>query len=78
MLAIIARRNGLVQRHDYSQTSDGSSMGFCASSEAIPVTAPHKNIWKNFNLEEATTIKTWLWADQRGLNLTQETVATDL
>jgi primary-amine oxidase len=76
MLVMIAKRDG----HSGSKHSEPSNAvpGFCASTDAVPVTAPHKNLWKNFNIEEATAIRDWLWAEQRNLNLTQETKATDL
>lgn len=71
----------VTKRNGHSETKNLNSNGvpgFCASTEAIPVAAPHRNLWKNFNTEEATTIRNWLWAGKQNLNLTQETMATDL
>lgn len=54
----------------------------CADTSPIPVTAPRHNVWKNFDVEEAATIREWLWAykdsDGRGFNFKSGVAATDL
>ena len=52
--------------------------GSCASTDPIPVQAPHKNVWKNLDVDEATAIRNWVWDDERGFNLTRGIHATDL
>ncbi|KAJ7814419.1 amine oxidase catalytic domain-containing protein [Mycena olivaceomarginata] len=53
----------------------------CADTSPIPATAPRHNVWKNFDVEEATVIRDGLWtykgSDGFGFNLTTGTVATD-
>ncbi|KAF7374336.1 Amine oxidase catalytic domain-containing protein [Mycena sanguinolenta] len=54
----------------------------CADTSPISTTAPRHNVWKNFDVEEATAIREWLWAykdlNGLGLNLTTSMAATDL
>ncbi|KAJ7846914.1 amine oxidase catalytic domain-containing protein [Mycena leptocephala] len=66
--------------NDYA--SGHSMPGLCADTSPIPATAPHHNVWKNFDVEEAVAIREWLWAytdsDGRGFNFTDGLAATDL
>ncbi|KAJ7253466.1 amine oxidase catalytic domain-containing protein [Mycena rebaudengoi] len=60
----------------------GHSMpGMCADTSPIPVTAPHGNVWKNLDVQEAVAIRDWLAAykhpDGTGFNLTAGMAATD-
>jgi hypothetical protein len=54
----------------------------CVDTSPIPATAPHHNVWKNFDVEEAAAIREWLWAytdsDGRGFNFTSGLAATDV
>lgn len=52
--------------------------GSCASTDPIPVEAPHRNVWKNLDVDEATAIRNWIWDDDRGFNLTRGMHATDM
>ncbi|KAJ7212859.1 copper amine oxidase [Mycena haematopus] len=58
-----------------------ASLPQCADTSPISTTAPRHNVWKNFDVEEATAIREWLWAykDSTGLgfNLTTGIAATD-
>lgn len=74
ILVILARQSSRVRL----TATVSPSAGYCASTDAVPINAPHKNVWKNFNIDEATTIKKWLWAPDKNLNLTKERDATDL
>ncbi|WVQ80316.1 hypothetical protein IAT38_002421 [Cryptococcus sp. DSM 104549] len=49
----------------------------CESTDLLPVAAPRKNIWKNIDIKEATAIRNWLWAPERGLNLTRSSDAQE-
>jgi primary-amine oxidase len=66
--------------NDYAP--EHSMPGLCADTSPIPATAPHHNVWKNFDVEEAVAIREWLWAytdsDGRGFNFTDGLAATDL
>ncbi|KAJ7644759.1 amine oxidase catalytic domain-containing protein [Roridomyces roridus] len=55
--------------------------GRCADAAPLAATAPHQNVWKNFDVQEATAIRQWLWAyrglDGHGFNLTSGIAATE-
>ncbi|KAJ7111935.1 amine oxidase catalytic domain-containing protein [Mycena epipterygia] len=62
--------------------SGDSLPGLCADTSPIPITAPHQNVWKNFDVQEAVAIRDWLWvykdSNGNGFNLTTGNAATDL
>lgn len=65
---------------DYA--SEDPIPGLCADTSPIPATAPHHNVWKNFDVQEAVAIREWLWAykdsNGNGFNFTTGAAATDL
>ncbi|KAJ6561792.1 amine oxidase catalytic domain-containing protein [Mycena capillaripes] len=67
--------------NDFASGDSHSMPGLCADTSPIPATAPRHNVWKNFDVDEAVTIREWLWAykdaDGRGFNLTAGLAATD-
>lgn len=54
----------------------------CVDFSPLPTTAARQNVWKNFEVSEATAIRQWLWAytdsEGNGFNFTKGMEATDL
>ncbi|KAJ6619998.1 amine oxidase catalytic domain-containing protein [Mycena sp. CBHHK59/15] len=77
-----ASRPSLNEDLSESASSGSPTPGFCADTSPIPTAAPHRNVWKNFDVQEAVAIRGWLWAykdsDGNGFNLTNGMAATDL
>jgi hypothetical protein len=44
--------------------------GTCDVAKFRPVKAPHENVWRNLDIDEAKDIRSWLFNKEQGLNLT--------
>lgn len=84
-LALVALTYSQTRRYAHFDGDLGSNLvlsenftGSCASADPIPVEAPHRNVWKNLDVDEATAIRNWVWDDERGFNLTRGMHATDM
>lgn len=84
-LALVALTYSQTRRYAHFDGDLGSNLvlsenftGSCASTDPIPVEAPHRNVWKNLDVDEATAIRNWVWDDERGFNLTRGMHATDM
>ncbi len=44
--------------------------GMCEVAKARTVKAPYKNIWRNLEIDEVKDVRSWLFDERRGINLT--------
>ncbi len=69
------RQGGAVVAGNEDLEDASGRYGTCEVAKSRTVIAPHKNVWRNLDIEEAKEIRSWLFDKQQGMNLTSNVLA---